>query len=194
MTEDEIRNPKASDNDAVLQQQYLRAIGSFEGIVLGQIDVKNRLGDRLNYSIRAGLVILSLVALSILILLIMLSSQVNRISDVVVGMNKHFASVSVKMDSIKDNVIAMESQIALMSDIEEYTTIMNNEMERVTDNTHSMNSSVTDIYQQFSDLRGMISDISVTIQHINGEVQYINYEMDRMSEPARTMNRFLPFP
>lgn len=194
MTEDEIRNPKASDNDAVLQQQYLRAIGSFEGIVLGQIDVKNRLGDRLNYSIRAGLVILSLVALSILILLIMLSSQVNRISDVVIGMNKHFASVSVKMDSIKDNVIAMESQIALMSDIEEYTTIMNNEMERVTDNTHSMNSSVTDIYQQFSDLRGMISDISVTIQHINGEVQYINYEMDRMSEPARTMNRFLPFP
>ena len=194
MTEDEIRNPKASDNDAVLQQQYLRAIGSFEGIVLGQIDVKNRLGDRLNYSIRAGLVILSLVALSILILLIMLSSQVNRISDVVVGMNKHFASVSVKMDSIKDNVIAMDSQIALMSDIEEYTTIMNNEMERVTDNTHSMNSSVTDIYQQFSDLRGMISDISVTIQHINGEVQYINYEMDRMSEPARTMNRFLPFP
>ena len=194
MTEDEIRNPKASDNDAVLQQQYLRAIGSFEGIVLGQIDVKNRLGDRLNYSIRAGLVILSLVALSILILLIMLSSQVNRISDVVVGMNKHFASVSVKMDSIMDNVVDMESQIALMSDIEEYTTIMNNEMERVTDNTHSMNSSVTDIYQQFSDLRGMISDISVTIQHINGEVQYINYEMDRMSEPARTMNRFLPFP
>ena len=194
MTEDEIRNPKASDNDAVLQQQYLRAIGSFEGIVLGQIDVKNRLGDRLNYSIRAGLVILSLVALSILILLIMLSSQVNRISDVVVGMNKHFASVSVKMDSIKDNVIAMESQIALMSDIEEYTTIMNSEMERVTDNTQAMNSSVADIYQQFSDLRGMISDISVTIHHINGEVQYINYEMDRMSEPARTMNRFIPFP
>ncbi|MEJ2212630.1 MAG: translation initiation factor 2 [Gammaproteobacteria bacterium] len=194
MTEDEIRNPKASNNDAVLQQQYLRAVGSFEGIVLGQIDVKNRLGDRLNYSIRAGLVILSLVALSILILLIMLSSQVNRISDVVVGMNKHFASVSVKMDSIKDNVIAMESQVALMSDIEEYTTIMNNEMERVTDNTQAMNSSVADIYQQFSDLRGMISDISVTIQHINGEVQYINYEMDRMSEPARTMNRFIPFP
>jgi uncharacterized protein YoxC len=194
LTEDEIRNPKASNNDAVLQQQYLRAVGSFEGIVLGQIDVKNRLGDRLNYSIRAGLVILSLVALSILILLIMLSSQVNRISDVVVGMNKHFASVSVKMDSIKDNVIAMESQVALMSDIEEYTTIMNNEMERVTDNTQAMNSSVADIYQQFSDLRGMISDISVTIQHINGEVQYINYEMDRMSEPARTMNRFIPFP
>ena len=194
MTEEEIRNPKASNNEAVLQQQNLRAMGSFEGIILGQIDVKNRLGDRLNYSIRAGLVILSLVALSILILLIMLSSQVSRISDVVVGMNQHFASVSVKMDRIKDNVIAMESQVALMSDIEEYTTIMNDEMERITDNTQAMNITVTDINQQFSDIRRMITDISVTIQHINGEVQYINYEMGRMSEPARTLNRFLPFP
>lgn len=193
MTEEEIRNPKASNNDAVLQQQYLRAVGSFEGIVLSQIDVKNRLGDRLNYSIRAGLVILSLIALSILILLIMLSSQVSRISDVVLGMNHHFASVSVKMDKIKDNVISMESQVAFMSDIEEYTTIMNQEVERITDNTQAMNTSVTDINQQFRDIRSMISDISVTIQHINGEVQYINYEMGRMSEPARTLNRFLPF-
>jgi uncharacterized protein YoxC len=193
LTEEEIRNPKASNNDAVLQQQYLRAVGSFEGIVLSQIDVKNRLGDRLNYSIRAGLVILSLIALSILILLIMLSSQVSRISDVVLGMNHHFASVSVKMDKIKDNVISMESQVAFMSDIEEYTTIMNQEVERITDNTQAMNTSVTDINQQFHDIRSMISDISVTIQHINGEVQYINYEMGRMSEPARTLNRFLPF-
>ena len=57
--------PRTSSDETILQQQYLRALSSFEGIVLSQIDVKNKLGDRLNYSIRAGLIILSVIAFSI---------------------------------------------------------------------------------------------------------------------------------
>ena len=75
----EEKSPKASTNDAILQQQYMRALGSFEGIVLSQIDVKNKLGDRLNYSIRTGIIILGVLAFSILVLLLTLSSQVTRI-------------------------------------------------------------------------------------------------------------------
>lgn len=37
--------------DVVLQQQFVRAITSFEAIILSQIDIKNKLADRLNYSI-----------------------------------------------------------------------------------------------------------------------------------------------
>ncbi|MCW5586810.1 MAG: hypothetical protein KIS75_11810, partial [Chromatiales bacterium] len=85
---------RTSADETILQQQYLRALSSFEGIVLSQIDVKNRLGDRLNYSIRAGLIILSVIAFSILVLLLTLSSQINRISNVVGAMNTHFSAVS----------------------------------------------------------------------------------------------------
>ena len=194
MTEEEIQNPVASQDEAVLQQQYLRAMSSFEGIILNQMEVKNKLGDRLNQSIRAGLVILSIVALSILILLVMLSSQINRITDVVIGMNKNFVSVSAKMDDIKSNVVTMEAQVALMSDIEMYTTVMNQEMAMVTANTNAMEDSISEIENQFSDIHRMISDISVTIGHMNGEVQIINHEMHRMSEPARTINKFFPMP
>lgn len=194
MTEEELQNPKASNNEAVLQQQYLRAMSSFEGIILGQIKVKNDLGNRLNFSIRAGLVILSLVALSILILLLMLSAQVTRISNVVGGMNEHFTSVSAKMDHIKDNVMAMEAQVALMSDIEQYTTIMNQEMIAITNNMDAMNYSVEGIDQQFSSMREMIDHISYSIHQMNSEVQIINYEMDRMSEPARAFNKMIPMP
>jgi hypothetical protein len=41
---DESLDPRASGDDKILQQQYLRALSSFEGIVLSQIDVKNKLG------------------------------------------------------------------------------------------------------------------------------------------------------
>lgn len=194
MTEEEINNPKASDNEAVLQQQYLRAMSSFEGILLGQMEVKTKLGDRLNTGIRAGLVILSLVALSILILLLMLSTQISRITDVVHDMNSHFTAVSAKMDDIKDNVVAMETQVALMSDIEQYTTVMTQEIESITGNINAMESSITDIENQFTSMRNMIGDISISIRHMNTEVQVINHEMNRMSEPARSINKFIPLP
>ena len=42
--------PKVAQDEAILHQQYRRALSSFEGIILSQIDIKNRLGDRLNYS------------------------------------------------------------------------------------------------------------------------------------------------
>jgi len=194
VTEEEIQNPKASDNEAVLQQQYLRAMGSFEGIILSQMEVKNKLGDRLNTSIRAGLVILSLVALSILVLLIMLSSQINRISDVVADMNSHFMSVSSRMEDIKSSVVAMETQVALMADIEQYTTVMNHEMHFITTNTDAMEKSVAAIEDQFGDIQHQIKDIATSIGFMNNEVQVINYQMHRMAEPARTLNKFFPIP
>ncbi|MGD2083050.1 MAG: hypothetical protein PVF91_08795, partial [Chromatiales bacterium] len=74
----EPKHPKASTDEAILQQQYLRALSSFEGIILGQIDIKNKLGNRLNYSLRAGLIILGVIAVSILVLLLTLSTQITR--------------------------------------------------------------------------------------------------------------------
>jgi len=194
LTEKEIQSPRASDDEAVLQQQYLRAMSSFEGIILGQIKVKNDLGNRLNKSIRAGLVILSLIAFSILILLLMLSLQVNRITNIVGDMNEHFTSVSVKMADIKVNMHAMESQVALMSDIEQYTTIMNSEMINIASNMNSMDSSVEMINEQFGSIRQMISGIAVITGQMNSEVQQINHEMHRMSEPARSINKIFPMP
>ncbi len=194
MTQQEQENPKASSDELVLQQQYLRAMSSFEGIILGQMQVKSDLSNRLNTSIKAGLVILSIVALSIMSLLIMLSTQVTRISDAVGSMNSHFTSVSRKMNHIQDSVMAMETQIGLLPDIEQYTTIMNQEMGTITLNIHAMEASVGNINQQFNDMRYMIDEISTSIRYMNGEVQVINHEMNRMSEPAKTFNKFFPLP
>lgn len=194
MTKEELETPRASEDEAILQQQYLRAMSSFEGILLGQMKVKSDLSDRLNLSIKAGLVILSIVAISLLTLLLMLSAQVTRISDAVGSMNTHFTSVSQKMNHIQDSFMAMETQIALMQDIEQYTTIMSHEMTSITLNIAAMESNVGQIDQQFKDIRFIIDDISMSIHNMNSEVQVINYEMNRMSEPAKTFNKFFPMP
>ena len=103
---------RTSPDETILQQQYLQALSSFEGIVLSQIDVKNRLGDRLNYSIRAGLIILSVIAFSILVLLLTLSSQINRISNVVGAMNRTSQPCPCAWIEIATPPGLMEAQVA----------------------------------------------------------------------------------
>jgi uncharacterized protein YoxC len=185
---------RASADDKILQQQYLRALSSFEGIVLSQIDVKNKLGDRLNYSIRAGLIILFIIAFSILVLLLTLSSQITRISDVVGAMNTHFSAVSLRMDDITQHLGSMEAQVAQMRQIEENTAVMQVEIRQIGESTGDIESSLISIGQHMTGMRLNVENIAVTMNAMNHEVQVMSAEMHRMAKPARTLNQMFPFP
>ncbi len=181
-------------DDTVLQQQYLRALSSFEGIVLSQIDVKNALGDRLNYSIRAGLIILFVIAFSILVLLLTLSTQITRISDVVGAMNTHFSAVSLRMDEISEYLGSMETQVAQMKAIENDTASIKAEIAAIGEATGSIQSSVVNVGQHMGGTRQNVENIAVTMNAMNLEVQAMSLDMHRMGKPARTLNKMFPFP
>jgi hypothetical protein len=185
---------RTGSDDAILQQQYLRALSSFEGIVLSQIDIKNRLGDRLNYSIRAGLIILFVIAFSILVLLLTLSSQVNRISNVVGAMNTHFSAVSARMDEIVGHLGSMEGQVAQLQRIEAATAMMRDDISGIADVTGGITINVDSIGLQMTGTRENVEQIGLTMNAMNSEVQAMSIEMQRMSKPARTLNRMFPFP
>jgi len=186
--------PKASSDDEVLQQQYLRALSSFEGIVLSQIDIKNKLGDRLNYSIRTGIIILGVIAFSILVLMLTLTSQINRISGVVADMNNHFSSVAQQMNRIRSHMMAMEQRVALLGPIETDTAVMKAEMDAIGKDLDIMQSSVEGIGQHVGAVRTNIGNIALTIDTMNLEVQAMSGEMHHMAKPARSMNKMFPFP
>ena len=191
---DEPLDPRASADDTILQQQYLRALSSFEGIVLSQIDVKNKLGDRLNYSIRAGLIILSVIAFSILILLLTLSSQITRISHVVGAMKTHFSAISLRMDEITKDLGSMEIQVAQLGPMAGITASMRDEIAAISASTGDIENSMLSIGQQMAGTRTNVEGIAVTMNAMNGEVQAMSAEMHRMAKPARTLNRMFPFP
>jgi methyl-accepting chemotaxis protein len=186
--------PRASSDEQILQQQYLRAMSSFEGIVLNQIDVKNKLGDRLAWAIRGGLAILSLIAFSILILLLTLSAQVNRISGVVASMNTHFSSVSTRMTEISEDLGSMQQQVRHMDRMAAYTGTMQEEVQAISDATGVVRQKVDSIGRQMSGTRNNLQNISVTMNAINVEVQGMSAEMHRMAKPARALNNMFPFP
>ncbi|MGE5153980.1 MAG: translation initiation factor 2 [Bdellovibrio bacteriovorus] len=182
------------DDEALLQQQFRRALSSFEGIILSQIDIKNRLGDRLNYSIQAGIIILGAIALSILVLLLTLSSQINRISGVVASMNAHFSHVSLQMHEIRGLMDSMEARAALMAEMDRQTGAMDQEMTAIASDMNRMRESVQGINAHVAGVRNSVANMSGSIEVMNNEVRIMGQEMIHMSKPARTMNKMFPFP
>lgn len=193
MTEEQQPEAKAS-SDAILQAKYLRSLSSFEGIVLAQIEMKNQLSNRLNWTIRAGLILLGVIAFSILVLLLTLSSQINRISGVVVGINDHFDSITERMDRVSLAMASMEIQVALLQPIEASTSEMDREMQLITGAVGGMQSNLDGIRQQLSFVRGEVGNISVSVANMNAEMGAMASEIHYMAKPARNINRIFPIP
>jgi len=193
MTEEQLA-AKASNDERVLQAQYLRSLSSFEGIVLAQIEMKNQLSNRLNWTIRAGLILLGAIAFSILVLLLTLSSQINRISAVVVDINKHFDAITVRMDRVSAAMGSMENQVALLAPIDASTGVMDKEMASITDYMDGMRVNLDGVREQLTFVRDEVGNISGTVSSMNREVGIMAIEMHDMAKPARTMNKMFPIP
>ncbi|MCP5445231.1 MAG: translation initiation factor 2 [Chromatiaceae bacterium] len=186
-------SPGSDAEDAVLQQQFVRAVTSFEAIILSQIDIKNKLADRLNYSIRAGIIILGFVAISILILLLTLSSQINRISAVVSEMNQDFFVVAGDMARINGYIASMEQRVALLDNINGQTAIMDEEMATIATDLEVMRVSVGEIGGHLNQIRGNVGNIAVSMDRMDIEVINMAHEMHRMGGSARSINKMMPF-
>jgi len=187
-------NRLTREEDAVLQQKYLRALSSFEGIILSQIDIKNKLGDRLNYSIQAGIIILGAIAISIFVLLLTLSAQINRISDVVIDMNVHLASVADQMHRIREHMTSMEQRVALLEDIEDMTRVMGGAMDLIDSDMAAVGDTVRGINFHLATVRTNVGNISANMDIMNHEVQAMSHGIYQVAKPARSMNKIFPFP
>ena len=193
MTEDEIK-PRTAVDDAILQQQYRRALSSFEGIILSEIELTNRLSTRLNYGIQAGTFILAAISISLSLLLFTLTSQVSRISSVVEGMKEHFISVSQQMSAISGHMNAIESRVALLETVDQRTALMDVEMSNILTDMNDMRANVTGIDDYLATVRTHIANVSFNMDLMNNEVQIMSIELGRMAKPMRNMNKMFPFP
>lgn len=191
---EEAMKPRTAVDDAILQQQYRRALSSFEGIMLSEIELTNRLSTRLNYGIQAGTFILAAISISLSLLLFTLTSQVSRISSVVEGMKDHFISVSDQMHAISGHMNAIESRVALLETVDQRTALMDVEMTNILTDMNQMRANVTGIDDYLATVRTHIANVSFNMDIMNNEVQIMSVELGRMAKPMRNMNKMFLFP
>lgn len=188
MTDSDTREPEPE----VSNQQLVRAARSFEAIMVSQIEIQDKLGDDLKSGIRVGMIVLGLIAVSILILLLTLSSQINRISDVVGDMNTNFNTVTLQMDQMSISIDSMAQRVALLELMHKQMEVMDEEMNNMLDDMLVMKSTMGNITSHVSSMRHNVTNMSISMDHVNNEVQLMSLDMSHMSQPARTLNKMFP--
>jgi len=176
----------------VSNQQLVRAARSFEAILISQIQIQDKLGDGLKANTRVGMIVLGLIAVSILILLFTLSSQINRISGVVLDMNTNFNTVTLQMDQMSISIDSMAQRVALLELMDKQMEVMNEEMNNMVDDMLVMKSNMDSITTHVSSMRQNVTNMSLSMDHVNNEVQMMSLDMGHMSQPARTLNKIFP--
>lgn len=177
----------------VSNQQLVRSARSFEAIMVSQIEIQDKLGDDLKSAIRVGMIVLGLIAVSILILLLTLSSQINRISDVVRDMNVNFNTVTQQMDQMSISIDSMAQRVALLELMDAQMEVMDVEMRNMLEDMLVMKSGMGNIKLHVSSMGRNVTNMSLSMEHVNNEVQMMSHDMRRMSQPARTINKMFPF-
>ncbi|RTZ75199.1 MAG: translation initiation factor 2 [Gammaproteobacteria bacterium] len=178
----------------VSDQKLLRAARSFEAILFSQIGIQEKLSNDLKHAIRFGMVILGLIAVSILVLLLTLSSQINRISGVVADMNHNFTTVTAQMQRISQTVDSMVKRVALLEPMDQQTTAMKEEMARIDADIGSMRNTIGTMETHVTEVRQSVENMATTITRMDDEVQAMAADMQHMSKPARTLKKMFPIP
>lgn len=185
---------KEEKPDKISNEQLLRASRSFEAMMLSQIEISAKLANDLKHAIRIGMAVLALIAISILVLLLTLSSQINRISDVVLDMNTNFSSVTVRMDHMSQYIDSMAKRVALLQLMDEQTTGMKHEISAITTNMSNMQNTISSMSRRVTNVRQSVDGMSVSIRRMDDQVQLMASDMQHMAKPARSINKMFPMP
>ncbi len=188
MAEEKKKGPPAVD------PKLLRAARSFEAILFSQIEIQEKLSNDLKNAIRFGMVILGIIAVSILVLLLTLSSQINRISAVVSDMQRNVETVTSQMDRITGSMDSMARRVALLRAMDEETRTMRDEMERIDGDIAAMRDTIGTMGEHVTEVRRSVENMAVTISRMDDEVQRMAADMQHMAKPARTLKKIFPIP
>lgn len=162
--------------------------------MLSQIDISTKLADDLKYAIRIGMAVLALIAISILILLLTLSSQINRISDVVLDMNSNFSAVTQRMDHMSQYIDSMAKRVALLQAMDKQTSGMQQEIISITTNMANMQKTINSMAGKVTSVRKSVEGMSISVSRMDNQVQLMAADMQHMAKPARSINKIFPLP
>ena len=170
------------------------AIRHFDRIMRSHMTIQGRQGDRIKNSIRAGMVFLAVIGISIFIILITMVTQVEQISVAVSGMDSSFGEVRKQMTRIDALMSHMETNAVEMNTIGPVMQTIDSEMVQMTQQVQQIQSETEKMGKEVSVLRQQADTMAKTAERMDMEIYRMNHEVNRMATPARSMNNMFPMP
>lgn len=182
------------DIDTENYEQLRDAIRHFDRVIRSQIVIQGRQGDRIKNSIRAGMLFLVLIAISIFVILYTMVTQVNLISEAVVRMDNSFDEVRTQMVKVDGLMTKMEQNVLYMESVSTVMQNMDGEMGKMTHQMQQMQTEVESMKVEVAVIRQQADTMTHTAGVMDREIYRMNQDINRMATPARSMNNMFPMP
>jgi archaellum component FlaC len=182
------------DVDTANYEELRDAIRHFDRVIRSQIVIQGRQGDRIKNSIRAGMLFLVLIGISIFIILYTMVTQVNLISEAVVRMDTSFDEVRTQMVKVDALMTGMEKNVVYINAVSGVMQNIDGEMGTMTRQMGQMQGEVDAMRNEVTVIRQQADMMTRTTGVLDQQIYRMNQDMNRMAAPARSMNNMFPMP
>ena len=147
-----------------------------------------------NRVIRSGIIGLMLIATSILLLVVLVSHQMNKIADMMLTLDQHMSIIVTDtrdmtkyVKSMDDSVSSLPLIVNEIAEMQDSVTKINTDMTVISE---QMNNSVVLVENIIYNVEGMGSNLK-SVAHI---VKGMDQNIDTVSRPFSFFNKMVPMP
>ena len=175
-------------------EELRSAIRHFDRVIRAQMKIQGMQGDRIKNSIRAGMLFLVLIGISIFVILMSMVTQVEQISEAVTTMDDSFDQVRDQMVRVDALMTNMEVNVSSIESVDRVMQSMDVEMHAMTERIGNMQQEVSSMSHEVAVLRQQADAMTHTAGVMDMEIFKMNREVNRMATPARSINKMFPLP
>ncbi|MBF0124934.1 MAG: hypothetical protein HQL60_06335 [Magnetococcales bacterium] len=173
----------------VVQHEELRqAVEDFKAAMAVRSSLNLRVARRVTAILRVGMVSMGVVAIIFLFLLLVLTSKITYMIDVIDTMNKQFTSMASDMGAMRGVIVQMDQHVAALPVIVQEIETMKGSVSSLNHNINNIAARMKVIDDSLTGITYNVGNMTTTFRVMDGHVNGIGQDVQRMSRPMKLFN------
>jgi methyl-accepting chemotaxis protein len=154
-------------------------------------DLSLKVATRVTFLIRFTMILFGGLAISMLVMMLIMSSKMGDLTGAIDNMNAHFTHMTEDMKVMRAHVSKMEQSIQAMPNMLTQVDAMNNSMGQMNGSVANMSDDMTSIRQNMDTMRVSVDQIDNNFAHMEQSMGVMRQDVNQMSKPMRLFNQIM---
>lgn len=179
-----------ANRKALLDDQLLQALESFEQIMSHRNEMYLRLSHRVRYTVRGGMAVFATIGVAMFVLLATLVMQVDHARESSRLLARHVSVMAGDMEQIETSVHDMEGRMHQFVSIGDYMHVMTDQTGVISAGMEDMDANMAVIKRQMTSINGRLGRITRHTGAMGHAVNGMGRSMNDMARPAGMFSVF----
>jgi uncharacterized protein YoxC len=154
-------------------------------------DLSLKVATRVTFLIRFTMVLFGGLAISMLVMMLIMSSKMGDLTGAIDNMNSHFKHMTEDMKIMREHVSKMEQSIQSMPNMLTQVNAMNDSMAKMNTSVAAMSGDMTEIHHNMGTMRHSVDQMDYSFAHMEQSMQVMQQDVNQLSKPMRLFNRMM---